>query len=171
MVPHVGTGGGKDVNKAVSKDDAWTVFLDEREELIELWDKLDKPVFVMTGDLHNSFAIKITDNVWEFACGPHNSVNHVPELDEGNRPINGPFKYGPRECDIRWSTYVIPDIPRPHRMFPTYCVVRVNNVFNNPLKLGDERWVRFPKPQVMFQFYDGYTGELRYSETVVKGQR
>ncbi len=171
MVPHVGSGGGKDLNKAVKKDDAWTVFLEEREELIQFWDKLEQPVFVLTGDLHNSFAIRITDNVWEFASGPHNSINHAPQDDEGNRPANGPFKYGPRACDIRWSTYVLNDIPRAHRVYPTYCVVQINNVFNNPIQRGGERWVVFPKPQVIFQFFDGLTGELRYSETVVKGQK
>ena len=96
MVPHVG-GGGHHFD-AATKDDAWTVFLDEREKLINFWDKLNKRVFVLSGDLHNSYSVKITDNVWEFASGPHNSVNHRPE-DEGNRPINGKFKYGPRECD------------------------------------------------------------------------
>ncbi|MDP6448265.1 MAG: alkaline phosphatase D family protein, partial [Pirellulaceae bacterium] len=35
MVPHVG--GGK--VRADNKDDAWTVFLDEREQLIQAWDK------------------------------------------------------------------------------------------------------------------------------------
>ena len=63
----------------------------EREELIEFWDGLDKAVFVLTGDLHNSFAIKITDNVYEFASGPHNSINHSPMKDEGGRPSNGKF--------------------------------------------------------------------------------
>ena len=67
-----------------NKDDAWTVFFDEREKLINAWDKLDKPVFVLTGDLHNSFVIKITDNVWEMASGPHNSNNHWAS-DEGDR--------------------------------------------------------------------------------------
>jgi hypothetical protein len=42
-------------------------------------------------------------------------------------------------------------------------------VFNNPVTFGDERWVAFPHPQVIFQFFDGFTGELRYSETIVKG--
>ncbi len=166
MVPHVGSGGGKDVNKVVKKDDAWTVFLDEREMLIDFWDKLKKRVFVLTGDLHNSFAIKVTDNVWEFASGPHNSVNHRPREDEGDRPANGHFKYGPRACDIRWSTYVLSDIPRGNRIFPHYCVVQVNNVFNNPIERGGERWVAFPKPHVMFQFYDGLSGDLRYCETI-----
>ncbi len=169
MVPHVGSGGGDDKQLTLKKDDAWTVFLEEREELIEFWDALEQPVCVLTADLHNSFAIKITDNVWEFASGPHNSINHAPQDDEGDRPANGKFKYGPRECDIRWSSYVLNDIPRPERTYPHYCVVQVNNVFNNPVKFGDERWVAYPHPQVIFQFFDGLTGELRYSETILKG--
>lgn len=169
MVPHVGSGGGDDKQLTVKKDDAWTVFLDEREQLIEFWDKLDQPVFVLTGDLHNSFAIKVTDNIYEFASGPHNSINHAPMADEGGRPVNGKFKYGPRECDIRWSSYAMEDIPRANRAFPHYCVVQVNNVFNNPVERDGERWFKYPHPQVIFQFFDALTGELRYSETIVKG--
>ena len=169
MVPHVGSGGGNDKQATIKKDDAWTVFLKEREELIEFWDGLDKGVFVLTGDLHNSFAIKITDNVYEFASGPHNSINHAPMKDEGGRPSNGRFKYGPRDCDIRWSTYAMEDIPRANRTFPHYCVVQVNNVFNNPIERNGERWFAFPHPQVIFQFHDAYTGALRYSETFVLG--
>lgn len=164
MVPHVGGGGGTNTF-AATKDDAWTVFFDEREKLIDFWDGLGKKVFVLTGDLHNSFAAKITDNVWEFASGPHNSVNHRPE-DEGGRPVNGIFKYGPRACDIRWSTTARGDIPRPSRKMPHFCVVQVNNVFNNPLELGGERLVAFPRPHVVFQFYDGLTGELEYAESI-----
>ncbi|MCH2602319.1 MAG: alkaline phosphatase D family protein [Pedosphaera sp.] len=169
MVPHVGSGGGDDAQATIKKDDAWTVFLKEREELIEFWDGLDKGVFVLTGDLHNSFAIKITDNVYEFASGPHNSINHAPMKDEGGRPSNGKFKYGPRACDIRWSSYAMDDIPRANRTFPHYCVVHVNNVFNNPVERNGERWFAFPHPQVIFQFHDAYTGALRYSETFVLG--
>ncbi len=169
MVPHVGSGGGDDKQATIKKDDAWTVFLKEREELIEFWDDLDKAVFVLTGDLHNSFAIKITDNVYEFASGPHNSINHAPMKDEGGRPANGRFKYGPRACDIRWSSYAMEDIPRANRTFPHYCVVQVNNVFNNPVERDGERWFAFPHPQVIFQFHDAITGELRYSETIVLG--
>ena len=123
----------------------------------------------LTGDLHNSFAIKITDNVYEFASGPHNSINHAPMKDEGGRPANGRFKYGPRACDIRWSSYAMEDIPRANRTFPHYCVVQVNNVFNNPVERDGERWFAFPHPQVIFQFHDALTGELRYSETIVLG--
>ncbi len=163
MIPHVGGGGHQFV--APTKDDAWTVFLEEREKLIEFWDSLPQRVFVLTGDLHNSFAIKITDNVWEFASGPHNSVNHRP-VDEGDRPVNGPFQYGPRACEIRWSTTALADIPRPHRMFPHFCVVQINNVFNNPLERGGTRWVAYPKPHVIFRFHDALTGELKYAETI-----
>lgn len=161
MIPHVG--GGK--VRATNKDDAWTVFLDEREKLIRFWDKLGKPVFVLTGDLHNSFAIKITDRVWEFASGPHNSNNHRIK-DEGNRPANGEFNSQGRKCDIRWSSYFLDDIPRDQLQHPMYCVIQVNNVFNTPTKVNGTRWMAFPKPHVIVQYYDGRTGDLRYAETI-----
>lgn len=164
MIPHSGAG-GFEMDEA-NKEEAWTGFFDEREMLIENWEKLGKKVFVMTGDLHNSFAIKITDNVWEFCCGPHNSVNHVPKLDESDRPATGKFKFGPRECDIRWSSYILPDVPRLERLYPHFCVVQVNNVFNMPKKLGEKRLVAYPHPQVIFQYYDGRTGELSYAEAI-----
>ena len=90
-------------------------------------------------------------------------------VDEGNRPANGLFKYGPRECEIRWSSYVLGDAPRLERIHPHYCVVQINNVFNSPIQRGDERWVAFPHPQVMFKYYDAFTGELRYTESIVAG--
>ena len=168
MVPHVGAGDAQlDRNQAAAKDDAWTVFLHEREKLINYWtDEVRRPVFVLTGDLHNSFAIKITENVWEFASAPHNSPNHRSDIDAGGLPIQGHFKYGPRACDVRWSTYVMSDIPREHRKFPNYCVVQVNNVFDNPLTPESHRWIIYPKPYVMFQFFDGRTGDLKYAETI-----
>ena len=166
MIPHVGAGGGGDFNLAAGKkDDAWTVFLHDRERLIEFWDSLDSPVFVLTGDLHNSYVAKITDNVFEFASGPHNSVNHRPVEDEGNRPANGPFKYGPRPCEILWSTYVLSDIPRKNRIFPHYCVTQVRNVFNSPRDRDGTRLVAFPKPYVIFEYYDGLSGELVYAQS------
>lgn len=164
MIPHSGAGGFE--SDAANKEEAWTGFFDEREQLIEFWKDLNKPVFVMTGDLHNSFAVKITDKIWEFCCGPHNSVNHVPALDESNRPATGPFKFGPRACDIRWSSYILPDLPRLERLYPHFCIVQVNNVFNMPQKIGDTRWVAYPHPQIIFQYYDGRTGELAYAESI-----
>jgi alkaline phosphatase D len=164
MVPHIGAGGFEFDEQ--NKEESWTGFYHERENLIAFWETLNRPVFVLTGDLHNSFAIKITDRIWEFCSGPHNSVNHVPKNDEGDRPATGKFKFGPRECDIRWSTYILPDIPRPERMYPHYCVAQVNNVFNMPPKVGDTRWVAYPHPQVVFQYFDGRTGELQYAESI-----
>ena len=111
------------------------------------------------------FAIKIIDRVWEFASGSHNSNNHW-STDEGNRPANGPFQYGPRKCDIRWSTFYRNDVPRDQLQYPVYCVVQVNNAFNNPKELGQQRWVAFPRPQVVFQYYDGHTGDLLYAESI-----
>ena len=165
MVPHIGSNDPKR-GLVANKDDAWTVFLDEREKLISFWETLDKPVFILTGDLHNSFAIKITDKIWEFASAPHNSPNH-PLMFEGSRPVNGPFQYGPRPCFIRWSTAIMNDIAKPERRIPVYCVVQVNNVFNNAKKFGDTRWVQYPIPQVIFQYYSGITGDLLYSESIL----
>lgn len=164
MIPHSGAG-GFEFDEA-NKEEAWVAFLDEREALVDFWDQLNKPVMVMTGDLHNSFAIRITDRVWEFCCGPHNSVNHVPKLDEDDRPATGWYDSGPRRCDIRWSSYILPDLPRLERCYPYYCVVQVNNVFNMPPKLGGQRLVAYPHPQVILQYFDGRTGELAYSETI-----
>jgi phosphodiesterase/alkaline phosphatase D-like protein len=167
MIPHSGAGG---FEAAGNKEEAWTGFFHEREKLIDEWDKLGKKVFVLTGDLHNSFVIKITENVWEFCCGPHNSVNHVPKLDEMDRPATGIFDWGPRKCDIRWSSYILPDLERLERLYPHFCVVQVNNVFNMPKKLGEKRLVAYPHPQVIFQYYDGRTGELAYAESISLGR-
>lgn len=163
MIPHSGAGG---FEMAEGKDEAWTALMVEREEVLQFWEELQKPVIILTADLHNSFAIKITDLIWEFGCGPHNSVNHVPQNDEGNRPATGLFQSGPRQCDIRWSSYILPDVPRPQRMYPHYCKISVKNVFNMPQQLGGERWVAFPNPQVVLQFFDGRTGELEYAEAI-----
>ncbi len=167
MVPHIpGTRlvqSGETFDE--KKDDAWTVFVDEREQLIRYWDSLGKPVMVLTGDLHNSFAIRITDRVWEFASGPHNSGNHRAS-DEAYRPPNGVFESINRDCDILWSTYFLDDTPGKFRKQPVYTVVQVNNVFNSPGSDGEQRWVAFPRPHVVIQFHDGFTGKLLYAQPV-----
>ena len=169
-IPHIGgnLSPGAQRTGNSNKDDAWTVFMDEREELINFWDSLGKPVFVLTGDLHNSFAIKITDRVWEFASGPHNSVQH-PLSSEGSRPPNGPYEYNGREVDIRWSSFVLPDTPVELRNRVIYCVVQISNVFSNPNEEGKPRWVAYPRPQATFQYYDGLTGDLLYAESILSG--
>jgi hypothetical protein len=169
MIPHIGgtpsqKGGG---GRLSNKDDAWTVFLDEREQLIRFWDSLGKPVMVLTGDIHNSFAIKITDRIWEFASAPHNSRNHTAG-SEGNRPANGPFDSMGRKCDIRWSSYFRDDVPGPLARQPVYTVIQVNNIFNNPRKPDVPRWITYPQPHVVVQFHDGFTGDLLYAEPILK---
>lgn len=167
-IPHEGGTGGSTADgegRQTGRDDAWTSYVEERTEMIDFWDSLEKPVFVLTGDLHNSFAVKVTDLVWEFASGPHNSRNHALGA-EGNRPVNGKFDSRGREVDVRWSTAIMNDVPGGLRYTPSYCVVQVNNVFNNPVEEGKDRWVAFPRPHVIFQYYNGLTGDLMYAETI-----
>ena len=159
MIPHVNP------RREPNKDEAWTATAAERNELIDFWDALDKPVFVLTGDLHNSMAIKITDRVWEFASGPHNSGNHAAWA-ESERPDTGLYKSQGKQAFIRWSTHFQND-SKPRRQ-PVYTVVQVNNVMNNPIDDRD-RWVAYAHPQVVFQFYNGLTGDLLYAESIVAG--
>lgn len=170
MIPHVGgtaTGAGSVASgpRPVEHDEAWPIFLAEREELIKFWDSLGKTVMVLTGDLHNSFSVKVTDRVWEFASGPHNSRNHRADA-EGDPPPNGLFDSRGRKVDIRWSSYFLSDMPAPLVRLPIYTTIQLNNVFNNPLEAGKDRWVAFPHPQVIVQFFNGLTGDLLYAESI-----
>jgi phosphodiesterase/alkaline phosphatase D-like protein len=162
MIPHLS--GGVDIVQF--KDDAWTAFLHEREMVINACDEKGSPVFILTGDLHNSFAIRITDNVWEFASGPRNSRNHK-YTDEGSRPATGPFESFDRDCDIRWSTWYLDDASYPELIHPHFCIVSINNVFNSPKKAGKTRYIAFERPQVIFRYYDGLTGKPAYAESIV----
>ncbi len=174
MVPHVL--GRQTPN---NKDEAWTAVAVEREELIDFWDSLGKPVLVLTGDLHNSFAIKITDRVWEFASGPHNSSNHRL-IEEANRPTSGKYVSRGRECEIRWSTFV-PNEAQGRKRRPVYAVAQVNNTFRvpggleagqgSPDKPEDDVWAAYDRPQVTFQYYDGLTGELLYAESILAAEK
>lgn len=166
MIPHKGKGGI--IRSRESNDEAWTGFIEEREELIRFWETLNKPVLILSGDLHNSFAIKLSDKIWEFGAAPHNSLNHNLK-SEGERPINGTFMSGPRECSIRWSTFFLNDTAPERRKQPVYTVVNVNNVFNNPMGNGAPSWVAYPHPQITVQFYNGFNGDLLYSESIVAG--
>jgi hypothetical protein len=166
-IPHNDAGGM--ALAAADKDDSWTAFVDEREQLIRHWDSLEKPVMVLTGDLHNSFAIRVSDRVWEFCCGPHNSRNH-PLGSEGRRLPNGPYNSKGRNCDIRWSTFMLDEVPQQYRLRPNYCVVQINNVYSNQLSPEETVWVAYPRPQAIFQYHDGLTGDLLYAESIVAGR-
>ncbi len=162
MVPHRGS---LQKGVQVNKDDAWTVFLEEREELINFWDNLDAPVFVLTADLHNSFVSRITKGVWEFASSPHSSKNHLAS-HEADRVATGKQQFDVRPFEMRWSTFFLDDTHKEALWQPTYCVVQVNNVFNNPAEIEKDRWVAYPHPQVIFQYYSGNTGDLLYAEAI-----
>jgi hypothetical protein len=162
MIPHIVDVGQKDFE---NYHDSATGLLAEREEMINFWDSLGKPVIVLTGDLHNSFVVKVTDRVWEMASGPHNSGNSRA-ANEGNRPMNGTYDSYGRSCEIRWAHYILNDAKKGYRQ-PMYCVVRVNNVIENPLPQGKTAWIAFPRPQVTFSFHDGFTGKELYAESIL----
>lgn len=186
-IPHTGGPAAERFPYLRGKDEAWTSFLEERERLIHAWDNLDKTVLVLSGDLHNSFIAQISDNIWEIASGPHTSGNHTI-ASEGFRPPSGDFTYNGRTVNIHWSTYIHADNPdsasnqdslaetvqsvRPRTertqeyRSPTYCVVSVNNAIYNPTPSGTDRWIAHPQPQVVFQFYNGNTGKLKYAEAI-----
>jgi alkaline phosphatase D len=163
MIPHVVDVGERGFTGYI---DSWPAFWSEREELIGLFDALGKPVFILTGDLHNSFVIKVTDRVWEFASAPHSSGN-ADMMSEGRRPPNGEFDSNGRKCSIRWSTWFDNPFARRARPAKVYCVARVNNVFPNPSETKPDRWQAYPHPQVTFQYFDGLSGRLLYAESVV----
>ena len=174
MIPHTGgtpSAGAseREAGAAPTHDEAWTGFVKEREELIRFWDSLGKPVLVLTGDVHNSFSVKVTDRVWELASGPHNSRNHRADA-EGNPPPNGLFDSAGRTCEIRWSSYFLPDVPAALVRQPIYTTVQVNNVFDNRLDAKTPRWVAYPHPQVVVQFFDGFSGDLLYAESILVGK-
>ena len=115
---------------AGKQEDSWSGFPQERSEMISFWKSLDKPVLVLTGDLHNSFVARSGENLWEFASGPHSSGN-AKALSEGSRPPNGPWEYRGEKFDIRWSTYQEKNDSYNQKV---YGVVQVNNVVANTEK-------------------------------------
>jgi len=146
-----------------SKDESWTAFAHERNQLLDLLAGLNKPVFLLTSDIHNSFAIQVAPKVWEFMIGHHLSSNHRrSEMEQ--IPLSGPYTSRGRPVTVKWGAGFLDDAPRQRQ--PVYCVVRVNNAINSPDAGGKPRWVAYPDPQVIFQFYDGLTGELKYAQSV-----
>lgn len=83
------------------KGDTFVGFLHERKLLTDFFDQLDKPVLILTSDLHTSAAIQVTDNVWEILCAPLNSTGH-PRATAGNPPMGGRYDSGGRNVLIKW---------------------------------------------------------------------
>ena len=162
LLPHTAAhvGGTED-----PKGDTYVGFAHERNNILEELDKLSKPVLIMTGDVHNSFAIQASDNVWEFMCGPLNSAAH-PIATAANPPYGGTFETANWKMKIRWAAgWPTMSYTRLHSTI--YAVVQVNNI----LKSGRAeepgyRWVAYDEPTVTVRFHDGYTGNLLYAESI-----
>ena len=78
------------------------------------------------------------------------------------------------------STFV-PNEAQGRKRRPVYTVVQVNNTFRIPggLKAGQgssdkpqaDIWAAYDTPQVTFQYYDGFTGDLLYAESVLAAEQ
>ena len=163
VIPHTGYHVGRSLDP---KGDSFVMFLPEREMLLETFDALPKPVILFTGDVHNSFAIQVTDNVWEFMCGPMNSAAH-PIGTAGKPDFGGWYDSAGRRVKIKWVAG-FPDNVHYTRLHNTYYgVVQVNNVFKSGRPEGPGyQWVAYDSPQVVVRFHDGYTGRLLYAEGI-----
>jgi len=149
-----------------SKGDGFCGYVHEREILLDAFDEIEKPVMIFTGDVHNSFAAQITDNVWEFMCGPMNSAGH-PIGTAGLPPFGGWFDSEGRKVKIKWVAG-FPDNVHYSRIRNTYyAVVNVNNLMKagRPEGVGYQ-FVPYDEPQAIVQFYDGFTGKLQYAEGI-----
>ena len=170
-VPHdngawYGAGSG-----GASKDDGWTAQLHEREELLKVAEALGKPVFFLTGDLHKSFVARIAPGVYDVASGPHTSSNHRIG-DAGGSPPAGWYKSGDRLVNVLWASNQYRNDSGGNggqargKGWPIYTIIRVNNAFNIPEQGGKDRWQAYPEPQVIFEFRDGYSGDLVFAHSV-----
>ena len=155
----------------VPKGDGFASFVHEREELIELFDHVDKPVLVLTGDVHSSAAVQITDNVWEFLCGPMNSTNHpIGTCGGGTMPFAGPWQSQGRPVHVRWIGSFPDNVHYSRLRQPYYAVIQINNVSRSPKPEGvGLQWIAFDAPQAVVRFHDGYTGRLVYAEGISAG--
>ncbi len=149
-----------------SKGDGFCGYVHEREMLIPRLDKLEKPVLVFTGDVHNSFAVQITDNVWEFMCGPMNSSGH-PIGTAGLPPLGGWFDSEGRTVKIKWTPGFPDNVHYSRNRNTYYAVVQVNNILLNAKpEGGGYQFISYDEPQVVVRFHDGYTGRLAYAEGI-----
>jgi phosphodiesterase/alkaline phosphatase D-like protein len=166
-IPHFGS----DPERGGETDESWTGYLAEREELMALFAKLARPVIIVTGDLHNAFSIQVSDNVWEVVASPMGSDNQHTLAAEGDRPPNGRFDSAGRPVEIRWSTFFQPETRRENRRQPVYAVFQLNNVFNNPDTGRQDRWIAYPRPQLVVRWHDAFTGRLLYAESILAPER
>ena len=149
-----------------SKGDGYCGYVHEREALTEMLDKLDKPVLLLTGDVHHPVAAQITDNVWEFLVAPVNSANH-PIGTAGLPPLGGWFDSEGRAIKIKWLGGFPDNVHYLRQRHTVYSVISVNNIVKAGRPTGaGYQFVAYDEPQVVVTFYDGYSGEMLYSEGI-----
>ncbi|HIE99332.1 MAG: alkaline phosphatase D family protein [Fuerstiella sp.] len=149
-----------------SKGDGYCGFVHEREELTAVLDDLQKPVLLLTGDVHHPVAAQITDNVWEFLISPVNSANH-PIGTAGLPPLGGWFDSEGRTIKIKWLGGYPDNVHYLRQRHTVYSVITINNIVKAGRKEGPGyQFLAYDAPQVVVSFHDGYTGDLLYSEGI-----
>jgi hypothetical protein len=166
MIYHTGAHVSDKPGAKQDKGDGFPSFLHEREELLNFFDGIKKPVILFTGDVHHATSVKITDNVWEMMCGPLGSTGH-PLATLGNPPLGGEFDSQGRKVQIRWCAGFPNNLPFQRTRNTYYGIVQVNNV--TPVGHPDgpgHQFIAAAEPTVTVRWHDGYTGRLVYAETV-----
>jgi alkaline phosphatase D len=149
-----------------TKGDGFAGYVHERELLIEALDEIEKPVLILTGDVHHPFAAQITDNVWEFLCSPMNSANH-PLGTAGLPPLGGWFDSQGRKVKIKWCGGYPDNVHYLRQRHSIYTVIDVNNIVRAGRNDGPGyQFLAYDEPQVVVRFHDGYTGDLLYAEGI-----
>ena len=149
-----------------SKGDGYCGYVHEREELTAVLDTIQKPVLLLTGDVHHPIAAQITDNVWEFLVSPVNSANH-PLGTAGLPPLGGWFDSEGRTIKIKWLGGYPDNVHYLRQRHTVYSVISVNNIIKAGRKDGvGYQFIAYDAPQVVVRFHDGYTGDLLYSEGI-----
>ena len=147
------------------KGDGFPSFLHQRERLLQVLDKIGKPVLIFTGDVHAAASVKITDNVWEMMCGPLGSTGH-PLATLGNPPRGGPWNSMGRDVTVRWVSGFPNNLPYQKIRNTYYGVVQVNNILKVAAPTTGYQFCAYDQPQVVVRWHDGYTGKLVYAESI-----
>ncbi len=148
------------------KEDGFTGAMVEREELLNFFDEINKPIIILTGDLHNALAVQVTDNIWEFMIGPINSGNQ-PRATAGHPPYGGWFDSEGRGVKIKWIAGFPDELSYMNMRSNFYGVIQVNNLLKSSgPEPGQLYWVAYDAPQVVVRFHDAYSGKLVYAEGI-----
>ena len=150
----------------IPKGDGFASYLAERELVLRALDQTDKPIVVITGDVHNAMSIQITDNIWEILAGPLGSTRH-PIGTCGNMPLGGKWNSLGTEVVVKWAAASPNNVPYTRNRNTYYVIVQVNNVMKtaSPSSPG-RQWYAYDAPNALVRFHDGYTGRLVYAETI-----